>query len=298
MRYLGLLLFAVAALSSLLFFQARTAHATFHCMRIHAVMAGFNGNNNIQYVELRMSLLGQGNLIGRTIRFYDAADTLKATFIFPSFLTNAANGDSILVATQEFNDTATGGSSDFTFTNANTTGSNGGDALHPVQSPGGKVAFAEGFDNCDANLTVSPGEVDSLAYGGASADWGTAATALPNPSDNRVLALNNPPPLQLTPSDNNAEYSLQPVSASTFSVAAGSLKSNGSTPRNNSRTVLQLASAVGGIAELPDVAGTPVEALNTSNGNAGLLAGVAAAAIAGAVALGGAAWYTRKRWPR
>ena len=40
----------------------------------------------------------------------------------------------------------------------------------------------------------------------------------------------------------------------------------------------------------------PLEALGSSGPNAGLLAGVGAALIASAVALGSAAWYTRRRW--
>ena len=54
--------------------------------------------------------------------------------------------------------------------------------------------------------------------------------------------------------------------------------------------------AVGGIAELPEVAGTPLETDGSSASNAGLLTGVIAAIAA--AALGGAAWYARRRWAR
>ncbi|MCH7838069.1 MAG: hypothetical protein IIC26_06125 [Chloroflexi bacterium] len=57
----------------------------------------------------------------------------------------------------------------------------------------------------------------------------------------------------------------------------------------------QVTPAVGGVAELPEVAGAPLQATASSGGNAGLLAGVIAAVVAGAVALGGAAWYVRRR---
>ena len=53
--------------------------------------------------------------------------------------------------------------------------------------------------------------------------------------------------------------------------------------------------AVGGIAELPDVDGTALETPASSGRNTGVLAGVIAAGVAGAVALGGAAWYARRR---
>ena len=52
--------------------------------------------------------------------------------------------------------------------------------------------------------------------------------------------------------------------------------------------------SVGGIAELAEVAGTPLDAAGSSGGNAGILAGVAVAIAAGVVALGGAAWYARR----
>jgi hypothetical protein len=51
---------------------------------------------------------------------------------------------------------------------------------------------------------------------------------------------------------------------------------------------------VGGIAELPEVAGTPLEATGSSGVSTGVLAGLAAA-MAIALGLGGAAWYARRR---
>ncbi len=324
MRCAQLLLVAIVLSLALVFVQGRSAYAAFHCMRIHAVMAGFNGGNDVQYVELRMSSAFQSFVGFRQVKFYDAAGTLKATFTFPNSVTNAARGDSILVATQEFNDATPGGNADFTFTNGNTAGSNGGDPLHPVQSPDGKVTFAEATLNC----AFGGPPVASVAYGSFSGtvDYGSAAVALPSPSDDRALRLGN---LNTAPVNNSTEYSLQPVSSTTFSVAAGSLPTDLTSPRNNSRTVLRLQPAgptptptstptatatptatptptitptptptidpsVGGIAELPEVAGTPLDATGSSDSSAGLLAGVIAAVVAGAVALGGAAWYVRR----
>ena len=56
--------------------------------------------------------------------------------------------------------------------------------------------------------------------------------------------------------------------------------------------------SVGGIAELPEVAGTPLEEPGSPGGNAGMLAGVIAAVAGGTIALGGAAWFARRRWVR
>ena len=52
--------------------------------------------------------------------------------------------------------------------------------------------------------------------------------------------------------------------------------------------------SVGGITELPRLERAPLEA-NASDVNGGLVAGTVAAAVAGVLALGGAAWYARKR---
>ena len=61
--------------------------------------------------------------------------------------------------------------------------------------------------------------------------------------------------------------------------------------------VSQLA-PVGGIAELPDVDAAPPGTDGTGGYRVGVLAGVAAAIVASATALAGAAWYARKRWAK
>src|SRR5512144_267247 len=137
--------------------SARDASAAFHLIRIHAVMAGVNGDNTIQYVELRMCSGGQPLLAGHTLKFYDGSGTLKATFTFPSNVSNASAGDSILVATSEYNAASSGpggggsgGDADAVFSMANTTAVNGGDPLHPIQDVNGKVRFADQeSDGCD-----------------------------------------------------------------------------------------------------------------------------------------------------
>src|SRR3990170_4627488 len=215
MRYVWLLPIALVAVIAALA-DPRSAYAAFHCMRIHAIMAGFNGDNTIQYVELRMNAVGQSLVSGHQIKFYANDGLLKATFTFPGNVATGSLGDSILVGTQEFNNATLGGDADFTFSMANTVGSNGGDPLHPVQGAEGRVTFAEGSDNCDADFIASPGEVDSITYNDSSmsdlsAHFGTPATPLPSPSDNTSLRLadlliGSPNP---APSNNSAEYSLQ-----------------------------------------------------------------------------------------
>ena len=52
---------------------------------------------------------------------------------------------------------------------------------------------------------------------------------------------------------------------------------------------------LGGIGAYPDSAELPLEAPDSSGSNYGVLAGIFAAVTAGAIALGGAAWYARRR---
>lgn len=230
---------------------SRPAYAAFHCMRIHSVMAGYSSNNTIQYVELRMNSGFQTAVAGHVIQFYDGSNTLKATFTFPAgSLANGSVGDSILIGTSEFNSSTAGGDADYTFSMANTVGANGGDPLHPVQGSSGRVHFAPGADTCDTGVTISAGEVDSVAYGTATAHWGSAATALASPADRTSLRLDNLD-IETATFDNSADYSLVTTSTTTFAVAPGSLASNLATPRNNGRIVLQLPqpAAAGAIAE-------------------------------------------------
>jgi hypothetical protein len=255
MKNLGLL---AALLAAILFVgalgSAQPAFAAFHLMRIHAVMGGLNGDNTVQYVELRMCSGGQNFVGGHTLKFYDGSDTLKATFTFPSSpfppVPNASLGESILIATSEFNTASigpgvggSGGDADFTFIASgpmtNTVASNGGDALHPIQGINGKVRFGhqEG-EGCDANFVTDPHDIDSVAYGTATADIGSAAPALSSPSDATALRESD-----ITgPVGNNTDYSLQPTSSMAKTVAIGSLTTDLDTPRNNSRQVATFTS--------------------------------------------------------
>jgi hypothetical protein len=264
-------------------------------MRIHAVMHQFYGDPQVQYVELRMNTGGQNLVGGHTIQFYDAANTLKATFTFPSSVANSTTGDSVLIGTTQFNDVTPGGDADFPFA-GNTVGHNGfTDTGHPVQGPGGKVYFAPGNDNCDANFTVSAGEVDSLAYGAAAADWGSAAAAFTG-ADNEILRMKAGELTDvLFPETNSGEYEFASASSSTFSVASGDLVTDLSSPRKNNRTVLGMTPpSVGGVAAQPDVASLPAASGGGGSAPRALIYGLVGAAAA-IVAIGAGAWRWRRR---
>jgi len=240
MRQLFFLVGTVSILSIGLMMQPQTASADFHCMRIAAVMAGPDGNANVQYVELRMTIGGQTNLPGRQLVFQDATGATQATFTFPSTVSGSASGASILVASREFA-ILTGLAPDFTFSATNTSGT---DPNHPVQSPGGRVIFRQNpmspptsachfQDNRGFNVRM----VDSVAYGSypsglnndpdnpGFAGFGTPAAALPS-SGTQALILTNSSSII----DDAPEYPAQTV------PATPNLTPSAVSPRNNAGT--------------------------------------------------------------
>ena len=71
---------------------------------------------------------------------------------------------------------------------------------------------------------------------------------------------------------------------------------NWSSPLAVGPFIIGIPVPVGGIAELPEVAGAPLEAPGSSGPSASVLTIVAAAVAAAALALGGVTWYARRRW--
>jgi hypothetical protein len=284
----------VAAMSG----STRPAYAAFHCMRIHAVMAGFDGNDDLQFVELRMNSGGQTVLGGHKMRFFDAAGTQTAEFTFPSGVTNGLKGESVLIATAEFNnDWTPGGNADFEFSLANTTGTTTDNRLHPVQYPGGKVIFEPNFAGC-----VSGPPVDSLAYDPAATvppDFGSRAAALPSPSTNLGLQLDN---LALAPSDNSTEYDLMPATNTGGQIepVAATLEADKRFPRNNKRTLLDMEppTAVGGSVTEPELAEDALPAPDRAGDDGSMavqIAAVTASVLAAAAALGALEVRRRRR---
>ncbi len=244
MNRVRLLATSFLVLGALLLFQsAQPASAAFHLIRIHAVMSGFNGVDTIQFVELRMCSPGQPLVGTHTLIFRDSAGTLKATFTFPTMVGNSSMGDSILVATSEYDANnigplggGAGAEADFLFT-GNTVGANLGDPDHPVQGPNGRVEFASGEgEGCDTDLALEDEDADSVAYGTAPSEVGTAAVPLPSPTDNMALRESD----LIGPVANNSDYALAPVATAPATVPVNMLALL-DFPRNNSRQVGQLS---------------------------------------------------------
>lgn len=82
------------------------ARAAFHLNEINKIMAGFNGNTNIQAVEIRMITAGENVVGGGVIRTYNAAGGLVGTLgTFPGSVPNGIADRKILCATALFQST-------------------------------------------------------------------------------------------------------------------------------------------------------------------------------------------------
>ena len=149
---------------------APPAEAAFHLMRIYGVMAGTGGDTDIQYVELRMTTVGQ-NLVGpHQICFYSSTGMLTATFDFPADAPSGFNS-SILIGTQEFKDLPAVVDPDFLFSATTMTPTS---ATHPVATAG-RIVFGT-----QSGMTPCASIVDSVAYGGYT---GSQPMIFGNPDD-------------------------------------------------------------------------------------------------------------------
>jgi uncharacterized repeat protein (TIGR01451 family) len=190
---------------------ASPAFASFHLMKIEAAMGGVGGDTTQQAVQLRMRAAGQ-NLVGSgqtRLIAWDAAGLNPVTLIvFPSNVTNAAQGARILVVSPNFASLHPDIPGDFTMTSV----------IPSSYLPAGRLTFEDGFGTI----------FWSLAWGGAGYTGSTAgsfpndgdgefgppfASALPSTA-NRALLFTAPDPTGDAPSTTNlADFGLTPGSA-------------------------------------------------------------------------------------
>jgi hypothetical protein len=128
--------YGVRILLLVLLFHPHRSQADFHLVQIDEIMAGLNGDANIQFFEINMSGSGQncqgtGNhpFFGQTgdssnppcdtigpgarLIFFDAAGNLTGEFLFPGNTPEGLGGRSVLIATQQFADLGTMPQPDF-----------------------------------------------------------------------------------------------------------------------------------------------------------------------------------------
>ena len=290
MRFVRLLLLSLVLLAAFLIARGHSSQPAFaavHRAEIHEVMSGFNGDPDVQYVEVNMRSGSQTATTNVKLSAFDASGTFidgdpmtmgnQPLLTMSGSVPNSGDGIRWLMGTTAF-EAASGIQADFEFP------PNPG-----LPSGAGMVCvFESGF-----NFTNPAQSIDCLAYGGASFTGS-------NP--------NSSPSEAATSGPGDGQLSLTRIVPSSFNFFgppwAGSDDANdfalaGPSPENNAGDV-GLAPPVGGIAELPDAAGAPVAGAPLATGDssgltAGLLAAIAAGAAAGAIALSGAAWYARRR---
>ena len=187
--------------------------ATNHLVIIDEVMAGANGNSNIQFVEMRMSDSSQnkwgpqgGESVGRArLVFFDASGTQTGQFVFDSNPPGSSNG-SALIATQAFADLSTTPIPDF--------------IIDPLLSTGsGKVCFKDNPSNpfrFGINLCLSYGDFPSGSTEGA----GNPAAELPVNGASSLKRMSN---LTSFGSQNNAHFELSDAAPKNGSGATGTV---------------------------------------------------------------------------
>ncbi len=100
------------ALLTVLAVPARPAGATFHFMSISELGAGFRGDPNVQFVELRLDAPDQINLATTRLTAFDKDGIPTVLLETPSGVADGTSGRNVLYATQAF-ETATGVAPDF-----------------------------------------------------------------------------------------------------------------------------------------------------------------------------------------
>ena len=262
MRYAQLLLVVIVLSLSLVFVQGRSANAAFHFAVIDEVMTSYGGDANVQFVEIRMLNTFQTVVANTVLAAFDASGAYTGdVLIVPSSLTSNSELRWLMGTTQF--QAASGVTPDF---------------IMPAGLPTGGGMICWG---APLNHTIPANYIDCVAYGTYS---GPTNVHIGTPTSLDAIG-----------------HSLQ-RSGDTSDSAADFQCGDPANPTNHSSVSASLVATtpcpdaeVGGIAELPEVAGTPLDATGASDSSAGLFAGVIAAVVAGAGALGGAAWYVRRR---
>ncbi len=139
---------------------APPVQAAFHFAHIDEIMASYNGNDGVQFIEIEMQL-GQNLITNAVIAVFDAdGNFVKDAIVFPSNVPNASSGDRFIVGTPSFA-TVSELTPDFTM-------------AADLPTDGGMVCFGGGggiFPDPDPNnwsRTALESYVDCLAYGSYS----------------------------------------------------------------------------------------------------------------------------------
>jgi len=253
----------VVLLASLL--SPAPSSAIFHLAVIDEVMSGFNGDPDVQYVEIRMDFPNQNFVNDTRLTAFNAdGSSFTVLLLLDHDVPNDGIGVRWLMATQAFAD-LTGVAPDFIFPPG-------------LLTPSGMVCWgAPNF--APPSGTWNPAfpflYTDCVAYGGYSGG---------NPL--------HPPPSDLPPGD--GMQSLQRTQGPSGGGDLADFVLADPSPENNAGVVAELVASVGGFAiDLGGAGGRPLETSDSSRSQFGVAVAAAAAAALGG--LGGTAWYAKRR---
>jgi hypothetical protein len=265
---------------------SQPALAVVHLAEIHELMVGFDGDPDVQFVEINMRLTGQNITVNTKLATFDASGTFidadpgtggdQPLLVVSGNVPNAGDGVRWIMGTTAF-ETASGIQTDFEFP-----------ANPGLPTTAGMVCLFE-----DLRDFTNPVEsVDCVAYGGASF---TGQNPNSSPSEAATVG----------PGDGGS--SLTRFVPATFGASPPWAQSDDAvdfflacpTPENNAGQVGSLECPVGGIAEFADVDGAPLDAADSSGTGYAVVAGASAAVVVGVIVLvGGSVWYVRRRFSR
>ena len=265
---------------------SQPALAIVHLAEIHELMVGFDGDPDVQFVEINMRLFGQNITVNTKLSAFDASGTFidadavtpgdQPLLVVPGNVPNSGDGVRWLMGTAAF-EIAFGIQVDFEYPPA------------PVlPATAGMVCLFENF----RDFTNPSQSVDCVAYGGAAF---TGQNPNSSPSEAATVG----------PGDGGS--SLTRFVPATFIMGPPWAQSDDAvdfflacpSPENNAGQMGSLECPVGGIAEFADVDGAPLDAADSSGTGYAVVTGVSAAVAVGAIVLvGGSVWYVRRRFSR
>ena len=274
------LLVAASVLVLLLGVSTQPALAAHHIAEISEVMSGFDGDSDVQFVEIDQLSALQSFVANTRLTAFNSDGTLAGVLLDPVGGDVSLLGDKWLMGTAAF-EAAAGISADFTFS----PGILPAAGMVCWGAPGSAAPDPNTWDASDPNNYV-----DCVSYGGA-AFTGTNPMS-PNPagsgagdgtlsltrSTSSSGKITNP----FRNSDDDIDFKLAVPSPTNDAGEVGSLIPSPSTP-----------GPVGGISLDADLRPLPLETADRGSSPWAVAAGIVAASFL--VAVGGAAWYARKR---
>ena len=270
--------------------ESKPALALHHIAEISEVMSGFNGDPNVQFVEIKRLAIYQNVVANTRLTAFNPDGTLAGVLLDPLSGNISLNAGTWIMGTSAF-EAAAGISADFVFSPG-------------ILPAAGMVCW--GAPDVSAPLDPSTWDasdpnnyVDCVSYGGASFTGTNPMSSNPHAAgagdDTLSLTRSVTSTAKLTNpwrnSDDATDFKLATPSPRNDAGQTGTLTKAGPTP---TPTITSTPGPVGGVSLEGGLRALSDGSTGSLWRNGWLLA-VAAAVAAGTVALGGAAWRARQQ---